>query len=83
MIPGRNRCDNGWHTEYVGYLAAEKSSHYRTEFVCVDSEAEANPDGSSANENGASLFAAQGRCGSLPCGPYGDQRDLLCVVCSR
>ena len=83
MIPARNQCYDGWHTEYVGYLAAEQSIFYRTEYVCVDGEAEANPDGSSDNDDGALFYPAQGKCGSLPCPPYKDNSDLLCVVCSR
>ena len=83
MIPGRNQCDDGWQTEYVGFLAAEYYLYYRTEFVCVDGEAEANPDGSSADVHGVLFHTAQTRCGSLPCPPYEDKKDLLCVVCSR
>ena len=83
MIPARNQCYDGWQIEYAGYLAADLSSHHRSEFVCVDGEAEATPDGSSRNENGVLFYPAQGRCGSLPCGPYEDEKDLLCVVCSR
>ena len=83
MMPGRNQCDDGWHTEYAGYLSAESTAGYRTEFVCADSEVEANPHGSSDDQTGVLFFPAQVKCGSLPCGPYEDRKDLLCVVCSR
>ena len=87
MIPGRNQCDDGWHTEYVGYLAAETRLAMRTEYVCVDNEAEANPDGKSTTDRryeSVLLVPATTSCsGSLPCPPYENQKNVLCAVCSR
>ena len=83
MVPGRNLCDDGWKTEYTGYLAGGRSSDYRTEFICIDSEAESNPQGNNDEDDDAEIFPAQSRCGALPCGPYEDFRDLRCAVCSR
>ena len=85
MIPGTNLCKEGWTTEYVGQIAAERSEsgRYRSEFVCVDDEAEMTPYSSPDNEDGLKFYPTQTRCGSLPCLPYADNKDLLCVVCSR
>ena len=82
MIPARNVCPSGWTREYQGYLMAEKYSHYRTMHTCVDK----NPEyiaGSSANANGALFYFVEGKCGSLPCLPYVDGRELTCAVCTR
>ena len=82
MIPARNQCDPGWTTEYTGYLSAEYHGHQRTEFVCVDGEAEPI-DNSIGDQNGALFYPAIAKCGSLPCLPYIENRELLCAVCTR
>ena len=82
MVPGRNVCPAGWTREYKGYLMAEKHIHYRTMYTCVDG----NPDytrGSHANLNGALFYFVEGVCGSLPCKPYIEGRELTCAVCTR
>ena len=85
MMPGTNLCDEGWSTEYVGYVASARTfdGRYRNEFECVDEDVEASNYTTSENEGGAILYPAQTICGSLPCLPYIDNKDLLCVVCSR
>ena len=80
-VPGTDVCPPGWIPEYTGWLAAERSTHQRTEFVCVDKDAQ--NIGSSGSQNGALFFSAQTRCGSLPCPPYEDAKDLSCAVCSK
>ena len=86
MMPGTNLCDEGWTTEYVGYISSEKggnANHHRSEFICVDDDAEPTPNSSPDDDDGILLIPAQTICGSLPCLPYVDSKDLLCVVCSR
>ena len=83
MIPGRNLCDAGWHTEYTGYLVAEKHSHHRSEFICLDKAAEPSPDSSTHDQNGVLIYGVQVRCGSLKCLPYVERKDMLCAVCTR
>ena len=83
MIPGRNLCDEGWHTEYTGYLAAEQYDHYRVDFVCMDETAEPSSDSSLDNDNGVLFYAVQTMCGNLKCPPYADRKDLVCAVCTR
>jgi len=83
MIPARNRCYSGMHTEYVGFLMSGESGHIgRTEFVCMDGQPESDP-ASFPNENGALFYNVEGVCGSLPCPPYAPHRDITCAVCTK
>ena len=83
MMPARNDCPSGWTEEYHGYLMTEHHSHKKSrDFICVDENAEYVP-GSAANNNGALLYTVEGRCGSLPCLPYIDARELTCAVCTK
>jgi hypothetical protein len=83
MIPARNQCYSGMHTEYVGYLMSGHPSHVgRTEFVCVDGEPESDPYGY-RNEEGAQFWNVEGVCGSLPCPPYTQRREITCAVCTK
>ena len=83
MIPARNDCPSGWAEEYHGYLMADHYSHkHSTSFLCIDGEAEF-VHGSHANNNGALLYLVEARCGSLPCLPYVEGRELTCAVCTK
>ena len=85
MMPGTNLCNEGWTTEYVGQISTARThdSYHRTEFICMDDDAEKSLYSSPDNDNGAIFVPAQVICGSLPCTPYVEDKDLLCVVCSR
>lgn len=83
MIPGRGECYDGWHAEYKGYLMS--SSYIQSggfNHICVDSEPVFVP-----NENSDigthSLNLVEAKCGSLPCPPYVNGREIACVVCSK
>jgi hypothetical protein len=83
MIPGRTECYPGWHAEYSGYLM---TGYYgmaaASEYICVDGD----PDtllNSQPSHDGVHLGFVEGRCGSLPCPPYVDGRELPCVVCTK
>ena len=81
-ISGSNACPAGWRLEYQGYLMAQKYTHYRTMFSCVDE----GPDyitGGAARKDGAEFYFVDGKCGSLPCPPYVEGRELTCAVCTR
>ena len=82
MMPARNDCPSGWTEEYHGYLMTDHRSHTRRDFICVDENAEYIP-GSGANKNGALLYPVEGFCGSLPCLPYVNGRELTCAVCTK
>ncbi|XP_002737843.1 uncharacterized protein LOC100375038 [Saccoglossus kowalevskii] len=76
MVPARNECPSTeWTREYYGYLMSDYYDQTNTEFICVDRNPEGR-DGSSANLNGALLYFVEGRCGSLPCGPYVNGNEL-------
>ncbi|XP_068683190.1 collagen alpha-1(VII) chain-like [Montipora foliosa] len=83
MMPARNDCPSGWTEEYHGYLMTEYGGHTHTrDFICVDGDPEYVP-GSHANKNGALLYPVEGVCGSLPCLPYVNHRELTCAVCTK
>ena len=83
MMPARNDCPSGWTEEYHGYLMTEYYNHKNSkDFICLDGDPEYVP-GSQASRNGALLYPVQGRCGSLPCLPYVEGRELTCAVCTK
>ncbi|KAL4236734.1 hypothetical protein ACF0H5_005118 [Mactra antiquata] len=82
MIPGRSHCYTGWHLEYSGYLMTAFHGHHGPHnHVCVDHHPESLHRGE-ANDNQHILYVAVSKCGSLPCPPYGENKELACVVCS-
>jgi hypothetical protein len=82
MIPGRTSCYGDWHLEYNGYLMSGHYTHKSaTEFVCVDKTPDSVP-GSRANKDGKLFYFVEAVCGSLPCPPYVDGREMACVVCT-
>ncbi|XP_065648239.1 uncharacterized protein LOC100204569 isoform X2 [Hydra vulgaris] len=40
MIPAAFECPPSWHKEYTGFLMAQKKSLMRTQYICVDQEAD-------------------------------------------
>ena len=83
MMPARNDCPSGWTEEYHGYLMTEGYGHkHSRDFICVDEDPEYVP-GSHANRDGALLYPVEGVCGSLPCLPYVNGRELTCAVCTK
>ena len=82
MVPGTYLCPRRWTTEYVGYLMAERHNHQRSTFECVDKDPE-KAIGGHVNHNGALFYFVEPRCGSLPCPPYDQQKEMTCAVCTR
>ena len=84
MIPGRYTCLPNWTREYYGYIMTEGSggSHRRSTFECVDIEAETT-SGGQGYQTGGHFFHVEPRCGSLPCPPYEEEKEMTCVVCTR
>ncbi|XP_052786203.1 uncharacterized protein LOC128221605 [Mya arenaria] len=83
MIPGRKECFPGWPKEYNGYLVAGDYQHpSASEFICLDERPEMLVGGA-ANKDGKTFYLAEAVCGSLPCPPYVQGRELTCVVCSK
>ncbi|KAL4229866.1 hypothetical protein ACF0H5_010257 [Mactra antiquata] len=83
MIPGRGHCYSGWNLEYAGYLMTEYQGHSSpNNHLCVDH----HPDfihGGAGNNDEHILYLTMSKCGSLPCPPYANDKELACVVCSK
>ena len=82
MIPARNMCYSGWTEEYHGYLMAGSHSNKGHTHICMDGEPEFLQHGGT-NDNEHIMYLVDGQCGSLPCPPYVQGRELTCVVCSQ
>ena len=84
MVPAKYTCPTGWTREYYGYLMSSYygSDRHRIQFTCVDTAFKSVP-GSSANNDGLVFYFVEGRCGSLPCPPYDNTRELSCAICTK
>ncbi|XP_060556843.1 uncharacterized protein LOC132717399 [Ruditapes philippinarum] len=83
MIPARKNCYPGWTLEYNGYLVgASTTLYFAYEYVCLDKEPDFLDHGAS-NDDQHVFHLVEGHCGSLPCPPYVNGRELACVVCSK
>ena len=85
MIPAKYTCPTGWTTEYYGYLMSERSKHphhHKSQFLCIDQAME-TAIGSFHDHNGQLFSPVEGRCGSLPCPPYEETKELTCAVCTK
>ena len=83
MVPGVRTCDPGWTLEYSGHLMSAKyTDKSPTEYVCVDGKAEYIPS-TGGDSDQHLLYPVEGQCGSLPCPPFVNGRELTCAVCSN
>jgi len=84
MIPAKYTCPTEWTREYYGYLMAESivNNRHRTQYTCFDTALKPVPE-SSADNNNMVFYFVEGRCGSLPCPPYDNNRELSCAVCTK
>jgi len=84
MIPAKYTCPTGWTTQYFGYLMTSfyGRDHKQSQFSCVDHRLTA-AIGSSHNHNGFLFYPVEGACGSLPCPPYSNNKELSCAVCTK
>ena len=83
MIPGRNRCYDGWSLEYKGYLVSGYVGHAAaSEFICLDDDP-VPIAGGHANNDGKLLYFVESICGSLECPLYVNGHELTCAVCSK
>ena len=84
MVPAKYTCPTGWTREYYGYLM---TSHYgsgrRTQYTCVDTAFKPAIGSALTSHNGLLFYFVEGRCGSLPCPPYDNNRELSCGVCTK
>ena len=82
MLPGKYTCPSGWTREYHGYLMTERHNHKRSTFECMNFLPEATTGGH-AHHNSAFFYYIEARCGSLPCPPYEEEKELTCAVCTK
>ena len=84
MVPAKYTCPSGWTKEYYGYLMSSYNGadRHRLQYTCMDT-AFKSVNGSSADQNGLLFFFVEGRCGSLPCPPYDNTKELSCAVCTK
>lgn len=82
VIQGRNLCPASWTQEYQGYLMSNHYTQGASETVCVDRSPEGVPGGAAA-QGGSWWYPTEAECGSLPCAPYVQNRELTCAVCTR
>ena len=84
MVPAKYTCPTGWTREYYGYLMSSYhgNDRHRTQYTCVDTAFKPVP-GTSTNTNGLLFYFVDGRCGSLPCPPYDNTKELSCAVCTK
>ena len=84
MVPAKYTCPSGWTREYYGYLMSSNyaSNRHRVQYTCMDT-AFKSVTGSSADKEGLLFYFVEGRCGSLPCPPYDNTKELSCAVCTK
>ena len=84
MVPAKYTCLTRWTREYYRYLMAEwnNENHRCSQFTCVDTALKP-VTGSSANKDCLLFYFVEGRCGSLPCPPYDNNKELTCAVCTK
>ena len=78
---GSPDCPQGYVEEYSGYVFASsyQGSNYKTSHICVDR----NPSYFRSGSGHGIVYPVETECGSLPCPPYVQDRELVCVQCSR
>ena len=82
-FPGRAICFPGWSTEYTGYLVTNyKDRSHNMEFFCLNASPEGIPKGG-ADDHQNVMLLMEAECGSLPCPPYVEGREVACAVCSK
>ncbi|XP_065898780.1 uncharacterized protein [Dysidea avara] len=82
MLPAKYTCPTGWIREYYGYLMSERYNHHRSTFFCVDHSL-TPVIGSNKFEDDFLIYPIEGVCGSLPCPPYDQSKELSCAVCTK
>ena len=84
MIPGRLICPDTWIVEYTRWLVADRSTHNRVMFICLDKTPDATIK-TSTSIQGARKHHIEAVCSStgLPCPPFDATKELSCVVCTK
>ena len=51
--------------------------------TCMDVTLKPTTGSAGTNEDGLLFYFVEGRCGSLPCPPYDNTKELSCAVCTK
>lgn len=82
MFPGRANCFPGWSMQYTGYLMTNYRDRAAFEYFCLDKYPEGSTGGIKEDHQNL-IYLVEARCGSLPCPPYVEGREVACSVCSK
>lgn len=81
--PGRTDCPPNFELAYGGYLFAAHYSHQKSNWICIDQEAEGLSGTSSSSQ--AMWYPTEIHCSGMRCGSdegsYVADRELACAVC--
>ena len=81
---GNLTCPRGYQPEFVGFAFSNYYSHKKGEYVCIDVDAEGFPNSrGSSNDDEGIIVSVEFQCGSLPCPPFYNNREVPCVQCSK
>jgi len=69
-------------TDILRMSEQNNPSHYRSQFTRVDKLLKP-VIGTNHDHNGLLFHSVEGRCGSLPCPPYEETKELTCAVCTK
>jgi hypothetical protein len=75
-------CTNGHLTLYTGFIMAERYTHNKGEFICLDSERAVTAASSSGNANGGLLYTTEMEQGSSDSELYPHNVEVGCAVCA-
>merc|ERR1719163_2182344 len=77
---GRNKCATGHEQMYEGLVMSSEYTTYKGEFICADRERKVSDSASQNDQGSHRWYTVEAQCGSLPCGPYQENRELNCAV---
>ncbi|KAK3084504.1 hypothetical protein FSP39_014472 [Pinctada imbricata] len=83
MMPAKSSCPLGWKTGYSGILTTTYYGYHKSEYTCMDNDAEYIEGTRSNNYNGKLFSPVKTVCGSLPCPPYISGTVVDCAVCTK
>merc|ERR1712048_460761 len=82
---GRKSCTNGHNTLYWGLIMADRYTHKKSMYICVDWERAYHATSSDADHNGGLLYTTEMQTNGHSSGDehqYGHDRELSCAVCN-
>ena len=85
VVPARNACYPGWRREYHGYLMSQQDGGTKSQFICVDADADGLKGSHNPDHRGPLLQPTAYKChGSTWCSgsSYSSEKALTCVVCT-